>query len=241
MHSIEGKRGMPSMRPPYPAEHGLWGYPSNINNVETFASVPSIILNGADWFAKLGTPTSGGTKAFALAGAIKNSGLVEIPIGMSLRELVYDIGGGCKEGKDLKAVQLGGPSGGCIPQNLIDTRIDYDDLKATGAIMGSGGLIVLDQTVSMVNMAHYFLTFTQQESCGKCLPCRVGTRKMLAILKRFLRKDGSLADLEQLRALCQTVGKTSLCGLGQTAPNPILTTLRYFEHEYMACLRANAN
>jgi len=241
MHSIEGKRGMPSMRPPYPAEHGLWGYPSNINNVETFASVPSIILNGADWFAKLGTPTSGGTKAFALAGAIKNSGLVEIPIGMSLRELVYDIGGGCKEGRDLKAVQLGGPSGGCIPQNLIDTRIDYDDLKATGAIMGSGGLIVLDQTVSMVNMAHYFLTFTQQESCGKCLPCRVGTRKMLAILKRFLRKDGSLADLEQLRALCQTVGKTSLCGLGQTAPNPILTTLRYFEHEYMACLRANAN
>jgi NADH-quinone oxidoreductase subunit F len=234
MHSIEGKRGMPTMRPPYPAQHGLWGYPSNINNVETLASIASIILQGPDWFAGLGTDQSGGTKAFALAGAITNSGLVEVPIGMSLRELIYDIGGGCLGGRELKAVQLGGPSGGCIPARLMDTRIDYDDLKATGAIMGSGGMIVLDETVSMVDMAHYFLTFTQDESCGKCLPCRVGTRKMLNILARFLNDEGRIEDLDQLRRLCNTVGKASLCGLGQTAPNPILTTLRYFEDEYLA-------
>ncbi len=236
MHSIEGKRGMPSMRPPYPAEQGLWGYPSNINNVETLASIPSIILNGPDWFAGLGTEKSGGTKAFALAGTIKNSGLVEVPIGTPLRELIFDIGGGCAAGRRLKAVQLGGPSGGCIPAGLMDTRIDYDELKATGAIMGSGGMIVLDETVSMVNMAHYFLTFTQDESCGKCLPCRVGTRKMLNILARFLDRRGTMADLDRLRRLCHTVGKTSLCGLGQTAPNPILTTLRYFEQEYLDCI-----
>lgn len=236
MHSIEGKRGMPSMRPPYPAEHGLWGYPSNINNVETLASISSIILNGPDWFANLGTEKSGGTKAFALTGAIKNSGLVEVPIGTPLRELIYDIGGGCTEGRDLKAVQLGGPSGGCIPASLMDTPIDYDELKATGAIMGSGGMVVLDETVSMVNMAHYFLTFTQDESCGKCLPCRVGTRKMLNILKRFLDGQGQVDDLDRLRRLCSTVAKSSLCGLGQTAPNPVLTTLRYFEDEYLAAI-----
>ena len=237
MHSIEGQRGMPTMRPPYPAEQGLWGYPSNINNVETLASISSIILNGPDWFAGLGTETSGGTKAFALAGAIKNSGLVEIPIGASLRELIYEIGGGCKDGRALKAVQLGGPSGGCIPANLIDTVIDYDALKTTGAIMGSGGMIVLDETVSMVEMAHYFLTFTQEESCGKCLPCRVGTRKMLNILTRLLEGQGKMEDLDQLFKLCQTVGKASLCGLGQTAPNPILTTMRYFEDEYLAYIK----
>jgi NADH-quinone oxidoreductase subunit F len=232
MRSIEGQRGMPTMRPPYPAEHGLWGQPSNINNVETFASIASIFLNGPDWFAGLGTAKSGGTKAFALAGSISRSGLVEVPIGMPLRELIYDIGGGCANGRELKAVQLGGPSGGCIPANLMDTRIDYDDLKATGAIMGSGGMIVLDDTVSMVNIAHYFLTFTQDESCGKCVPCRVGTRKMLNILKKFLNKRGTTADLENLERLCHTVSRTSLCGLGQTAPNPVMTTLRYFGHEY---------
>ncbi|HEX9922554.1 MAG TPA: NuoF family protein [Anaerolineae bacterium] len=234
MHSIEGRRGMPSMRPPYPAEHGLWGYPSNINNVETLASVPAIILNGPTWFAGLGTERSGGTKAFALAGSIKNSGMVEVPIGLPLRDLIYDLGGGCVDGHALKAVQLGGPSGGCIPASLLDTRIDYEDLKATGAIMGSGGMIVLDETVSMVNIAHYFLTFTQHESCGKCLPCRVGTRKMLNILQRLLDGQGAPTDLARLRGLCDTVGKTSLCGLGQTAPNPVLTTLRYFEDEYLA-------
>ncbi|MDM8519009.1 NuoF family protein [Anaerolineales bacterium HSG6] len=236
MHSIEGKRGMPRMRPPYPAEYGLWGYPSNINNVETLVSVPSIILNGPDWFAKLGTETSGGTKAFALAGTIKKSGLVEVPMGMPLRELIYDIGGGGEAGRTIKAVQLGGPSGGCIPQSLLDTRIDYDDIKTTGAIMGSGGMIVLDETISMVNMAHYFLTFTQDESCGKCLPCRVGTRKMLNILERLVNQEGTQNDLDQLRRLCDTVGRTSLCGLGQTAPNPVLTTMRYFEDEYLAAI-----
>lgn len=241
MHSIEGKRGMPSMRPPYPAQRGLWGYPSNINNVETMASIPSIILNGPDWYAKLGTEKSGGTKTFALAGAIKNSGLVEVPIGTPLRELIFDIGGGCAEGRELKAVQLGGPSGGCIPASLLDTLIDYDELKATGAIMGSGGMIVLDETVSMVNMAHYFLTFTQDESCGKCLPCRVGTRKMLNILERLLNHQGKADDLDRLERLCDTVGKSSLCGLGQTAPNPVLTTLRYFKDEYLATIHNGQN
>jgi NADH-quinone oxidoreductase subunit F len=236
MRSIEGKRGMPTMRPPYPAQSGLWGQPSNINNVETLASISAIFLNGPDWFAGLGTEKSGGTKAFALAGAISRSGLVEVPIGMPLRELIYDIGGGCADGRDLKAVQLGGPSGGCIPASLMDTRIDYDELKATGAIMGSGGMIVLDDTVSMVNMAHYFLTFTQEESCGKCVPCRVGTRKMLNILQKFMDQQGSSDDLDNLRRLCTTVSRTSLCGLGQTAPNPVLTTLRYFDDEYQAML-----
>jgi NADH-quinone oxidoreductase subunit F len=237
MHSIEGRRGMPSMRPPYPAEHGLWGYPSNINNVETLASIPSIILNGPAWFAGLGTAQSGGTKAFALTGAIKNSGLVEVPIGTPLRTLIYEIGGGCKEDRALKAVQLGGPSGGCIPASLIDTPIDYDTLKATGAIMGSGGMVVLDETVSMVDMARYFLTFTQDESCGKCLPCRVGTRKMLNILTRLVNGAGQAEELDQLLNLCQTVSKASLCGLGQTAPNPVLTTMRYSKDEYLACVQ----
>jgi NADH:ubiquinone oxidoreductase subunit F (NADH-binding) len=225
------------MRPPYPAEHGLWGYPTNINNVETLASIPSIILNGPEWYANLGTKKSGGTKTFALAGAIKNSGLVEVPLGMPLRELIYDIGGGCPDGHTLKAVQLGGPSGGCIPADLLDTRIDYDDLKATGAIMGSGGMIVLDDTVSMVNLAHYFLSFTQEESCGKCLPCRVGTRKMLNILTRIVNGQGKMEDLDQLERLSNTVGKASLCGLGQTAPNPVLTTLHYFKDEYIDAIR----
>jgi NADH-quinone oxidoreductase subunit F len=236
MHSIEGKRGMPRMRPPYPVDYGLWGHPTNINNVETLCSVPSIILNGSDWFASLGTERSGGTKAFALAGRIKNSGLVEVPIGMTLRELLYDMGGGCEGGHEFKAVQLGGPSGGCIPAELLDTRIDYEDLKATGAIMGSGGMIVIDDTSSMVEIARYFLTFTQEESCGKCVPCRVGTRKMLNTLDRILAGEATLEDIDRLKSLCETVSKTSLCALGQTAPNPVLTTLRYFEDEYMALI-----
>ncbi|MFN8482007.1 MAG: NADH-quinone oxidoreductase subunit NuoF [Anaerolineae bacterium] len=234
MHSIEGQRGMPSMRPPYPSEHGLWGHPTNINNVETYASAPAILLNGPTWFANLGTPKSGGTKAFALTGAVKNSGLVEVPIGMTLREMIFDLGGGCKGGRPFKAVQLGGPSGGCIPAALIDTRIDYEDLRATGAIMGSGGMVVVDDTTCMVDFARYFLTFTQSESCGKCVPCRVGTRKMLGILTRITRGAATARDIDKLLDLCQTVSTTSLCGLGQTAPNPVLTTMRYFRDEYMA-------
>ncbi len=234
MNSIEGKRGMPRMRPPYPSVHGLWGYPTNINNVETYASVPAIILNGPGWFASMGTARSGGTKAFALTGAIKNSGLIEVPIGMTLRELVFDLGDGCKDGRPFKAVQLGGPSGGCIPSELIDTRIDYEDLKATGAIMGSGGMVAVDDTTCMVDFARYFLTFTQDESCGKCVPCRVGTRKMLNILTRICHGHAQPADLDRLLNLCATVSTASLCGLGQTAPNPVLTTLRYFKDEYIA-------
>ena len=234
MRSIEGFRGMPTMRPPYPSVQGLWGYPTNINNVETYASVPSIILEGPDWFASMGTEASGGTKAFALAGAIENSGLVEIPIGMTLREMIYDIGGGCRQGRAFKAVQLGGPSGGCVPSDLLDTFIDYEDLKKTGAIMGSGGMIVADETTCMVDIARYFLTFTQDESCGKCVPCRVGTRKMLNVLTAATEGRAVPDDLERLRSLCGTVQRTSLCGLGQTAPNPVLTTMRYFAEEYEA-------
>ncbi len=234
MRSIEGYRGMPTMRPPYPSEVGLWGHPTNINNVESYASVPSILLNGPGWFAGLGTARSGGTKAFALAGAVRNSGLVEIPIGMPLREMIFEIGGGCRDGRSFKAVQLGGPSGGCIPVDLLDTPIDYEDLKATGAIMGSGGMIVADETTCMVDIARYFLTFTQDESCGKCIPCRVGTRKMLNTLTAITQGRATRDDLARLISLCDTVHKTSLCGLGQTAPNPVLTTMRYFGDEYDA-------
>ena len=234
MRSIEGQRGMPTMRPPYPSEAGLWGYPTNINNVETYASVPSILLNGPDWFAGMGTARSGGTKAFAIAGAIKNAGLVEVPIGMTLREMIYDIGGGCRGDRAFKGVQLGGPSGGCIPADLLDTRIDYEDLRATGAIMGSGGMIVADETTCMVDIARFFLTFTQEESCGKCLPCRVGTRKLLNILTAITQGRAAAGDLDRLTTLCETVHKASLCGLGQTAPNPVLTTMRYFGDEYRA-------
>ncbi|HEY0601981.1 MAG TPA: NuoF family protein [Herpetosiphonaceae bacterium] len=234
MHSIEGLRGTPRMRPPYPSECGLWGCPTNINNVESYASVPSILLNGPGWFAGLGTERSGGTKAFALSGAVRQAGLVEVPIGMSLRELIFAIAGGCKPGHRFKAVQLGGPSGGCVPAELLDTRIDYEDLKATGAIMGSGGMVVMDDSACMVDLARYFLSFTQNESCGKCLPCRVGTRKLLDLLISMTHGQATAADLAQLTRLCGTVQRASLCGLGQTAPNPILTTLRYFEDEYRA-------
>jgi NADH-quinone oxidoreductase subunit F len=234
MRSIEGYRGTPRMRPPYPAASGLWGKPTNINNVETYASVPSILLNGPEWFARLGTERSGGTKAFALSGATARAGLVEIPVGLTLRQLVEEIGGGCKDGRPLKAVQLGGPSGGCVPAELLDTRIDYEELRATGAIMGSGGLVVVDDRTCMVDLARYFLRFTQDESCGKCLPCRVGTRKMLAIVTAIAEGRAVPADVGRLEALCETVRSGSLCGLGQTAPNPVLTTLRYFRAEYDA-------
>jgi len=234
MRSIEGYRGMPTMRPPYPSEHGLWGHSTNINNVETYASVPTILLEGPDWFADMGTENSGGTKAFALAGAVERSGLVEVPMGMTLREMVHEIGGGCRDGREFKAVQLGGPSGGCIPASLLDTRIDYEDLKATGAIMGSGGMIVADETTCMVDLAHYFLAFTQEESCGKCIPCRVGTRKMLDILTAATEGIATATDIGRLEGLCETVEATSLCGLGQTAPNPVRTTMRYFPEEYVA-------
>ena len=234
MASIEGLRGMPRMRPPYPAQSGLWGSPTNINNVETYASVPSIILNGPTWFAGLGTARSGGTKAFALTGAIARTGLVEVPIGLPLREMIFDLGGGIKGGRAFKAVQMGGPSGGCIPAERLDTLIDYEDLRATGAIMGSGGMVVVDETTCMVDLTRYFLEFTQSESCGKCVPCRIGTRKMLDTVRRFTRGEGEAKDLEMLPRLAEMVRVSSLCGLGQTAPNPVLTTLRYFADEYAA-------
>jgi NADH:ubiquinone oxidoreductase subunit F (NADH-binding) len=233
IHSIEGKRGVPRMRPPYPSVAGLWGQPTNINNVETFASISSILLNGPGWFSDIGTARSGGTKAFAMTGAIRRAGLVEVPIGQTLKDILLGIGDGCREGRSLKAVQLGGPAGGCVPAELFDTAIDYEELKETGAIMGSGGMVVVDSHTCMVDFARYFLNFTQDESCGKCVPCRVGTRKMLSLLTRFTRGQGEKGDIERLRELCRTVGSTSLCGLGQTAPNPVLTTLRYFEDEYL--------
>jgi NADH:ubiquinone oxidoreductase subunit F (NADH-binding) len=241
IHSIEGERGMPRMRPPYPSEQGLWGRPTNINNVETYASVPSIVLNGPSWFAGLGTARSGGTKAFALTGAIRNAGLAEIPIGLTLREMVFGVGGGCADGRTFKAVQIGGPCGGCIPAELLDTRVDYEDLKATGAMMGSGGMVVVDDRSCMVDLARYFMQFSQDESCGKCLPCRVGTRKMLGLLTRMTTGQAAAGHLDQLRGLCETVGTASLCGLGQGAPNPVLTTLRYFEDEYLAHLGADGS
>ena len=234
MHSIEGKRGTPRMRPPYPAESGLWGHPTNINNVETYASVPDIITGGAAWFAGLGTPQSGGTKTFALTGAVRLTGLVEVPIGMTLREVIFGIGGGIREDRAFKAVQIGGPSGGCLPAALLETPVDYEPLRATGAIMGSGGMVVVDEETCMVDFTRYFLSFTQSESCGKCVPCRIGTRKMLGILTRLTRGEGRPDDLERLERVADTVRTTSLCGLGTTAPNPVLTTLKYFRDEYTA-------
>ncbi|TAK22682.1 MAG: NADH-quinone oxidoreductase subunit F [Chloroflexota bacterium] len=237
MRSIEGYRGTPSMRPPYPTARGLWGHPTTINNVETLALVPSILLNGPAWFAAMGTERSGGTKAFALSGSIARPGLVEVPIGIPLRELLYDIGGGGRDGRDLKAVQLGGPSGGCVPAALFDTRVDYEDLRQTGAIMGSGGMVAVDESACMVDLARFFLRFTQEESCGKCVPCRIGTRKMLSIVSRVSAGQASLDDIARLESLCATVRDGSLCGLGQTAPNPVLTTLRYYRDEYEAHIR----
>ncbi|HMM20522.1 MAG TPA: NADH-quinone oxidoreductase subunit NuoF [Selenomonadales bacterium] len=230
--SIEGKRGMPRIRPPFPAVSGLWQKPTNINNVETFANVPYIILNGAASYSQYGTEKSKGTKVFALAGKIARGGLVEVPMGISLREIIYEIGGGTSSGKPFKAVQMGGPSGGCIPTPLIDTIIDYDSVNQTGAIMGSGGMVVMDEDNCMVDIARYFLNFTQKESCGKCTFCKIGTKRMLEILTRITKGEGKEGDIELLEELSDKIKKNALCGLGQTAPNPVLTTLRYFRHEY---------
>ncbi|MHB9132462.1 MAG: NAD(P)H-dependent oxidoreductase subunit E [Armatimonadota bacterium] len=234
--SIEGKRGTPRLRPPYPAEKGLWGQPTNVNNVETFSLVPWIIRQGAEAFAALGTATSKGTKVFALAGKVARGGLIEVPMGMTVREIVEEIGGGIAGGKRFKAVQVGGPSGGCIPAHLADTPVDYEALTSVGAIMGSGGMVVIDESDCMVDIARYFLQFTQNQSCGKCTFCRVGTRRMLDILDRLCTGQGKPGDLEQLESLSHAVKKSSLCALGQTAPNPVLSTLRYFRDEYQAHL-----
>lgn len=234
MQSIEGKRGMPTLRPPYPAAKGLWGKPTNNNNVETWANIPWIIINGAEEFHKFGTEKSPGTKVFALAGKIAGSGLIEVPMGIALKDIIYKVGGGMKTSKPFKAVQMGGPSGGCIPAEKLDTIVDYDSITATGAIMGSGGMVVMDSGTCMVDVAKFFLNFTQNESCGKCTFCRIGTKRMLEILTRITEGKGELQDLNNLEELAENIIKGSLCGLGQTAPNPVLTTLRYFKDEYLA-------
>lgn len=233
LESIEGKRGQPRLKPPYPANAGLWGKPTLINNVETYANVTKIILNGADWYSSIGTETSKGTKVFALGGNVVNIGLVEVPMGTTLREIVYDIGGGIPNGRDFKAAQTGGPSGGCIPKEHLDTPIDYESLKQIGSMMGSGGLIVMDDTKCMVNIAKFYLDFTVDESCGKCTPCRIGTKRMHELLEKICAGDGTLEDLEKLENLANIIPKTSVCGLGQSAPNPVLSTLNYFRNEYL--------
>lgn len=234
MTSIEGKRGEPRVRPPFPALKGLFGKPTVLNNVETYANIPQIILKGADWFKSIGTEKSPGTKVFALGGKITNTGLVEVPMGTTLREVVEDIGGGVPGGHTFKAAQTGGPSGGCIPASLIDTPIDYDNLIAIGSMMGSGGLIVMDETTCMVDIAKFFLEFTVDESCGKCTPCRVGTKRLLEILDKITKGNGTLEDIDRMEELCYYIKENSLCGLGQTAPNPVLSTLKYFRDEYVA-------
>ena len=233
--SIEGKRGTPRPRPPYPAEYGLWGHPTLINNVETFANIPSILRNGGEWYANIGTQNSKGTKVFALAGSIQNTGIIEVPMGISLNEIVFDMGGGVPEGT-CKAVQTGGPSGGCIPVDHFETAVDYDSLRELGSIMGSGGMIIMNDSSSMVDVARYFMEFCMSESCGKCVPCRVGTVHMHNILDKIYKGEADSRDLALLEKLCDMVQHTSLCGLGQTAPNPVLSTLRYFRHEYLELL-----
>jgi len=235
MASIEGKRGMPRPRPPFPAVKGLWGRPTNINNVETYATIPHILRNGGEWYAQFGSEKSKGTKTFCLVGKVVRTGLVEVPLGTKLREVVYSVGGGLMEGKEFKAAQTGGPSGGCLPASTLDLPIDYESLAAAGSIMGSGGLIVMDNDTCPVDMTRYFLAFTQRESCGKCVPCRVGTRQMLGMLEAVTR--GESVDLDYLEKMARNINLTSLCGLGQTAPNPVLTTLRYFRNEYEAHIR----
>jgi NADP-reducing hydrogenase subunit HndC len=234
MRSIEGRRGQPQPRPPFPAQRGLWGKPTNINNVETWANIKLIILNGAKWFASIGTPRCTGTKVFALAGKIRNTGLAEVPLGTTLREIIFDIGGGIPNGKKFKAVQTGGPSGGVIPEQHLDTPLEYESLQKLGSIMGSGGMVVIDEDSCMVDVARFFMEFCCDESCGKCPPCRVGTRQMLDILERICNGEAELEDLERLESLAAVVKDASLCGLGQTAPNPVLTTLKYFRDEYLA-------
>ncbi len=234
LSSVEGRRGNPRPRPPYPAEHGLWGCPTLINNVETFASIAPIIRNGADWYSAIGTEKSKGTKVFALAGRIKNTGLVEVPMGLTLREIIFDIGGGIPDGRQFKAVQTGGPSGGCIPAQFLDMPVDYESLAQVGSIMGSGGMIVMDDTSCMVDVAKFFMEFCRSESCGKCVPCRVGTVHMHDILCKISSGKATLTDLALLEELTDMVKATSLCGLGQSAPNPVLSALRYFRDEFMA-------
>lgn len=232
IHSIEGNRGEPTNKPPFPAQSGLWGKPTCVNNVETLANIPAIINNGAKWFNSIGTKTSPGTKVFALAGKINNVGLVEVPMGTTLREILYDIGGGIKFGKEFKAVQTGGPSGGCIPKEFLDTPIDFDSLSSIGSMMGSGGMIVMDEDNCMVDIAKFYLEFTKEESCGKCTPCRIGNTRLLEILEKISKGDGTLEDLNTLENLSSVIKDTSLCALGQTSPNPVLSTLKYFYKEY---------
>ena len=232
MHSIEGKIGMPTQRPPFPAERGLWGNPTNINNVETWANVPYIINRGAEWFSSIGTENSTGTKVFSLVGKINNTGLIEVPMGITLREIIFDIGGGIPEGKEFKAVQTGGPSGGCIPAELLDLEVDFEKLEEANSMMGSGGMVVMDEDTCMVDVVKYFMQFLEDESCGKCPPCRVGVPKMLEIMDRITKGNGGPEDLEKLADLGDTVKNSSLCGLGQTAANPVLSTLEHFKNEY---------
>jgi bidirectional [NiFe] hydrogenase diaphorase subunit len=232
--SIQGQRGTPRPRPPYPAQHGLWNAPTLINNVETLAAVPAILREGGDWYAAMGTEHSGGTKVFSLSGDVRHTGLVEVPIGTPLRTVVDTMGGGTATGRPLKAVQTGGPAGGCIPAALLDTPADYESLKALGSMMGSGGMVVLGEGTAMPDLAHYFMGFCVQESCGRCLPCRAGTVQLEQLLQRFAERRANKDDLRQLEELCQMVAATSLCGLGQAAPNPVLSTLRWFRQEYEA-------
>jgi bidirectional [NiFe] hydrogenase diaphorase subunit len=237
MASIEGKRGQPRPRPPFPAEHGLWGYPTLLNNVETFANIVPIISRGAEWFAGLGTEKSKGTKVFALSGNTRNTGVIEVEMGITIREVVEELGGGAPDGAKVKAVQTGGPSGGCIPAAHFDTPVDYESLVKLGSIMGSGGMVVMDEHTNMVELARFYMQFCMEESCGKCIPCRVGTVEMYQLLTRLTEHKATLRDLEQLEQLCDLVQNTSLCGLGQTAPNPVLSTLRYFRDEYLELLQ----
>ena len=232
--SIEGQRGMPRPKPPFPAVCGVWGKPTSINNVETLGNIAQILLHGANWFASIGTEKSKGTKVFALGGKIKNTGLVEVPMGTTLREIIYEIGGGCPNGKEFKAVQTGGPSGGCLTEKELDTPIDYDNLIAAGSMMGSGGMIVLDEDSCMVDVAKFYMEFIVDESCGKCTPCRVGTKRLLEMLTAITEGKGTMEMLDEMEKLCYEIKDTALCGLGQTAPNPILSTLHHFRDEYVA-------
>jgi len=239
--SVEGRRGQPRPRPPFPAESGLWGYPTLINNVETFANIVPIINGGAEWYASLGTEKSKGTKVFALTGKIRNNGLIEVPMGITIRQIVEDLGGGTPDGTRIKAVQTGGPSGGCIPAELFDTPVDYDSLMKVGSIMGSGGMVVMAEDTNMVDVAKFYMEFCMEESCGKCIPCRAGTVQMFKLLTKILDRKATLRDLESLEELCDMVKHTSLCGLGQTAPNPVISTLRYFRNEYLELLQPLPN
>jgi bidirectional [NiFe] hydrogenase diaphorase subunit len=235
--SIEGNRGNPRQKPPHLSDRGFNAQPTVLNNVETYANIPPILRNGGEWYAKLGSEKSKGAKVFALTGQVKHTGLVEVPMGMTLRELIFEVGGGIEGGRAFKAVQTGGPSGGCIPESLLDQPIDYESLKAVGSIMGSGGVIVMDETSSMVDVAKFFLEFCMTESCGKCVPCRVGTAQLHNLLDKFAKKEATQSDLDLLEELCRMIKETSLCGLGQTAPNPVLSTLKYFKEEYIAGIK----